>query len=542
MRPASALTRLLAAACAATASCAVVSEATGGNLPPDPATVASSLPESVGTSAPTGTIRSTLPDYPAAPLPSVGTVRSSLPDLGSTANSALSRADEYQIGRMMMRDLRSQNAVLDDPESADYLQTLGSRIAIEAQDGQQPVTMFVVRDGTLNAFALPGGFIGVNYGLVLMTSSESELAGVVAHEIGHVVQRHVARAVQAQAHTSLTTLATMLGAVIIGAVTGNANALPGIIAVGEGSAMQQQINFSRMEETEADRVGISYMAAAGFDPSAMAGVFSTMMRERGIAGDEIPIFLLDHPVDATRVAEARARVATLSAYPRRPDSASYAFIRERLRVVASTPTTDLRRYYEHQRAADPENRSLRYGAALAELKSGDPKIAVGLLRPLLQEQPELPLLHAALAQAQLAAGDAAGACNTFERALELAPRNVPLSVRYAQALMQINQAKKAHALLLDLFNNVAPTPEQIQLIALAANAAGDIGDAYSYMAELHIASGDLMLATAQLDLALATPGITEVQRKRFQARRDEIRGYLGEQRGGRRASRQEPEG
>jgi len=525
MRPATALARLLAAAFAAAASCAAMSQGAGVKIPLGPASVTGSLP-----------------DYPGAPVPSAGTVRSSLPDLGSSANSALSRADEYQIGRMMMRDLRSQNAVLDDPESADYLQTLGSRIAIEAQDGQQPFTLFVVRDNSLNAFALPGGFIGVNSGMILLTNSESELAAVVAHEIGHVVQRHVARAVQAQSHTNLTTLATMLGAVLIGAVTGNANALPGIIAVGEGSAMQQQINFSRMEETEADRVGIGYLAAAGFDPNGMASVFASTMRETGTALDNIPIFLLDHPVDATRVAEARARVAALSTYPRRPDSASFAYIRERLRVVASTPATDLRRYYEHQRAADPQNRALQYGAALAELKSGDPGIAVGLLKPLLEEQPELPLLHSALAQAQLATGDSAAACGTFERALELAPRNVPLSVRYAEALMQINQAKKAHALLLDLFNNVAPTPEQILLIALAANAAGDIGDAYSYMAELHVASGDLMLATTQLDLALATPGLTEVQRKRFQARRDEIRGYMSEQRGGRRASRQEPPG
>ncbi len=253
--------------------------------------------------------------------------------------------------------------------------------------------------------------------------------------------------------------------------------------MGQGAAMQQQINFTRMEESEADRVGIGFMAAAGFDPNGMAAFFSAMGRERGVAGDDIPIMLLDHPVDGTRAAEARARVVALSGYPRRPDSASYGYIRERLRMVATEANNDQRRYYEHARAADPRSSPLRYGAALAELKSGDPKLAVGLLEPLLKAQPELPLLHAAMGQALMAAGRTADATDAFERGLVLAPRNVPLSVRYADALMQLGEAKKAHMLLLDLFNNVPPTPEQIKQIALVASAAGDTGDAYYYMAE-----------------------------------------------------------
>jgi predicted Zn-dependent protease len=477
-------------------------------------------------------------NVPLGPTP----VSSSLPDLGSSANAILTRADEYQIGRMIVRDLRSQNLLLEDPETADYLQSLGSRIGVEAQDGEQRLTFFPVRDPSINAFALPGGFIGVHTGLILLTSSESELAGVVAHEIGHVVQRHLARAVQAQSRSSLATMAGMLGAILIGAVTGNTSALPGIIAMGQGVQMQQQINFTRMEEHEADRVGIGFMAAAGFDPNGMAGFFSAMQRERGIGGDEIPSLLLTHPVDSVRIAEARARVASVSNFQRRPDSASYPFIRERLRVLASSdPNADLRRYYERLRASDPDNAALRYGAALAELRSGSPRTAIGLLEPLVQAQPQLPLLHAALAQAQIAAEEPKDGFATFEHALKLAPRNVPLSVHYAESLLAAGEAKKAHQLLLDLFNVVPPTPEQIRLIALAASAAGDTGDAYYYMAELHISGGDLMLATTQLDLALAAPGLTEVQRKRFLARREEIRGYLREQRGD-RSSRPAPPG
>jgi predicted Zn-dependent protease len=276
-------------------------------------------------------------------------------------------------------------------------------------------------------------------------------------------------------------------------------------------------------------VGIGYLAAAGFDPNGMAHFFATMMRQRGLAGSEIPSLLLTHPVDSVRLAEARARIAAMPAMPRQPESASYAYMRERVRVLTAASGADLRRYYERERVLHPANGALRYGAALAHIQAGDPQAAIGLLEPLMAEQPQLPLLHAALAQAQLAAGMRREAIASFEHGLALSPRNVPLSVRYAEALLTMDRAKKAHQLLLDLFNNVPPTPDQIRLIALAASAAGDTGDAYAYMAELHLANGDLMLATTQLDLALAAPGLTEVQRKRFRARREEIREVLREQ-------------
>lgn len=469
------------------------------------------------------------------PGPATRPVQSSLPDLGSSANATLSRAEEYQVGRLMVRDLRSQNALLDDVETADYLQNLGSRLSVEAIQGEQRMTFFAVRDRSINAFALPGGFIGLHTGLMLMTNSEAELAGVVAHEIGHVAQRHIARAVQAQGRIGLATLAGMLGAVLVGAATGNADALPGIIAIGQGTAMQAQINFTRMEEHEADRVGIGYLAAAGFDPNGMAAFFQTMMRQRGLSGSDIPSLLLTHPVDTVRLAEARSRISAMPAMPRRPDSESYPYIRERLRVLTSTNVGELRRYYEKEREKQPENGALAYGAALVELQTGKPRVALSLLSPLSEQAPQMPLLHAALAQAQLDAGLQEDGIATFEHGLTLSPRNVPLTVRYAEALLKMDQSKKAHQILLDLFNNVPPTPEQIRLIALAASAAGDTGDAYSYMAELHLANGDLMLASTQLDLALASPGITEVQRKRFLARQDEIHGYLREERGGRRS-------
>jgi predicted Zn-dependent protease len=219
------------------------------------------------------------------------------------------------------------------------------------------------------------------------------------------------------------------------------------------------------------------------------------------------------------------------------DSPSYALMRERVRVLAASDGNDMRPYYRKLLENGDRSLAIRYGSALADLRAGDAAAAEKTLQELVDEQPAATVLHAALGQAQMAAGRRDAALKTFSHASALYPRNVPLTVRYAEVLMEAGQPARAHQLLLDLFNNVVPTPEQIRLTALAASAAGDTGDAYYYMSEYHIASGDLMLATTQLDLALAAPRLTDVQRKRFAARREEIRGYLREQRADRSGGR-----
>src|SRR5690606_5216972 len=236
------------------------------------------------------------------------------------------------------------------------------------------------------------------------------------------------------------------------------------------------------------------------------------MRQRGLGGSDIPPVLLTHPVDTERLAEARARINSMPEMPRRPESESYAYIRERVRVLTTSNINELRRHYARELERQPDSGAVRYAAALVEIETGNPQNAIELLKPLMAERSHLPLLHAALGRAQADAGLYQESLATFERALLLSPRNVPLTVRYGESLLKLEQPKKAHQVLLDLFNNVAPTPEQIRLIAIAANAAGDTADAYAYMAELHLANGDLPLAQMQLDLALATPGISEVQR------------------------------
>ena len=464
---------------------------------------------------------------PAALAQAASQNANDLPDIGSPASSALSLDDEYRIGLQVMRQLRDEGQIIEDPEATEYLQALGSRIVAQATgDSAQKFQFFFVRDDTINAFALPGGFIGVNYGLVLSTRNESQLAGVLAHEIAHVTQRHIARRVASQGRASIATMAAILAAILVGAATGSSDAALGGVAMAQGAAMQQQINFTRANENEADRVGMGFLAAAGFDPYGMPDFFETMGRRTGLQGtgrNALPEILQSHPVTTNRIAESRSRAAQFRDLHQTPESVSYSLTRERLRVLSTPAEDNVRRYYEERRDHQDQTVGEEYGEALANYQAGNSRASLDTLTSLAREYPQVPMLQSTLGQALMGAGATDEALDTFRRALALSPRNIPLTMRYADALLKAGQAKTAHAVLLDLFNNVAPTPEQIRFTALAASSAGDTADAAYYMSEYHISTGNLPLSVAQLEMALAEPGITSVQRSRFQARLDEVR-------------------
>ena len=450
-----------------------------------------------------------------------------LPDIGTPASTTLSLADEYKIGLMIVRSLRDAGQIVEDPEINEYLQSIGMRLASQAHEGAHRFTFFAVRDSSINAFALPGGFIGVNAGLVKATRSEAELAGVLAHEIAHVTQRHIARSIQNAGRANLASAAAMLAAILIGATTGvPSDAVLGSVTAAQGLAAQSQINYTRANEAEADRVGINILAASGFDPVGMPEFFGTMQQRSGGAGRNIPALLRTHPVTSERIAETRDRASRMER-PRTPDSTSYALIRDRLELETLSQEAQLRDLYPAAKSADfPSTDAEQYGRALALVRAGAADEAIPVLEALRDRRPDVTLYHTALGQAELAAGLTDASLATLEKAMKLFPRSVPVTVRYAETLMRAGDPKRAHVVLLDLFNNTPPTAEQARFTAIAANAAGDVADSYYYMSEYHVISGDLSLAINQLRLAQAVPGINAVQRERFDARVRELQEYL----------------
>ncbi|MGH6885627.1 MAG: M48 family metallopeptidase, partial [Geminicoccales bacterium] len=325
------------------------------------------------------------------------TTGSELPDIGTPASTTLSLADEYKIGLMIVRGLREAGQIVEDPEINEYLQSLGMRLASQAHEGAHRFTFFAVSDSSINAFALPGGFIGVNAGLVKATRSEAELAGVLAHEIAHVTQRHIARSIQNAGRANMASLAAMLAAILLGATTGvPADAVLGGVTAAQGLAAQSQINYTRANEAEADRVGIGILSAAGFDPVGMPEFFGTMQQRAGGAGRNIPDLLRSHPVTSERIAETRDRASRMPR-PRTPDSTSYALVRDRLELEAATTEAAIRGLYPAAKSADyPSTDAEQYGRALALVRLGQADEAIPMLEALRDRRPDVTLYHTAL--------------------------------------------------------------------------------------------------------------------------------------------------
>jgi beta-barrel assembly-enhancing protease len=464
-----------------------------------------------------------------ATLPALAAGPNDLPDLGSAADAAISLDDEFRLGQMMMRSLRDADQIIGDPEVSQYIDAVGHRLSSVAQDGNRKFTFFVVKDPTINAFALPGGFVGVNSGLLLETHNESELAGVLAHEISHVTQRHIARSLVEDRHNSVLSIAAMLAAILVGATSGHPDAAMAGVAATQTLALEQQMTFSRASEIEADRVGMTVLEAAGFDPNGMPDFFGTLARYAGPDESQMPAIMRSHPITTERIAESKNRAVQYleenGAIPHK-NSIGYELIRERLRVLGTPPGENPEDYYKEARHDSNRSAASKYGEAIALIANDKPQQAIPILQALRRNDESVAQYHTALALAQAAANETTAALETFEQARRLFPRNVPVTVRYADTLMHANQPKKAHEILLDLFNMIAPTPQQARQIALAANAAGDTADAYSYMAEYHLMNGDLPTAMNQLQLALAVPNTSSLQRARYRARLEEIRAAL----------------
>lgn len=455
-------------------------------------------------------------------------VDQNLPDLGSPATAAVSLDDEYHAGLGWFAQIRQTGQVLEDPEVSDYIQEIGHSLSSRAEEGQHQFYYFVLKDPIVNAFAMPGGFIAIQSGLILATRNENELAGVMAHETAHVTQRHLVRQLIDQSHAGLMSTAAMLAAILLGATAGRGSpdAMEGAILATQSAAIQHQINYTRGSEYEADRIGIGTMAAAGYDPLGMASFFEYL----GSSGPEpsrinAVQFLIDHPLPADRVAEARDRAQQIGRI-RHTDSLSYTLIRERLRSLVGNPQ-QARDYYANLiKNGGGKTIEERYGKAVADIAVRNPAAAIPDLQALVNDYPKVNQFYGALGQAYLANGQLKESQAVLDKAIALFPRNAPITIRLAETLMRAGDNKRAHLILDDLFNVVEPTPEQTRLIAKAANAAGDVADSYYYMSYFYLMSGDLRMAANQLELGLSMPELDPIQRARFSARLEEVRAAM----------------
>jgi len=425
-----------------------------------------------------------------------------LPDLGDESQAMLAPGQERKLGEMVVRQIRGSGGYLDDPEVNDYLNELGHRLVAAVPEGRQDFEFFAIADPSINAFALPGGFVGVHTGLILLTQSESELAAVLAHEITHVTQHHMTRSLASQQRSMLYSLAALALAIAASRAGGSSGqAISAGMASAQALALQSQINFTRDNEYEADRIGFQRLDAAGFDTAAMASFMTKMQKSSQFAEGGAPSYLRTHPVTYERVAEAQSR-AYGKPYRQVPDLLDFQLVRALLRSYNGTPKEAVTFFT----AAIADNKfnsevAARYGLVASLLRAENYKQAKAELVLLEKTAPPHPMIDVMAGHVLMEAGDLDLAIARFERALVLYPNKMQLVYDYPEALLKAGRARDA-ATFLD--RELARFPGNGPLHRLAARAYAALGQKlqqYRHQGEFYAWQGDLKGAVVQLELA-----------------------------------------
>ncbi len=421
-----------------------------------------------------------------------------LPDLGDVGASELSPLAERKLGESIMREIRWREAsYLDDPEVEDYINRMGRRLVAASSAPELEFEFFVVRDGTLNAFAMPGGFIGVHTGLIVTAESESELASVLGHEVAHVTQRHIAQMFGKQSQTSMVMLASMLVAVL--AARGDGQLSQAAIAAGQAGALQAQLGYTRDFEREADRLGLQSLEGAGFDVRGMPSFFERLQRSSRLYENNAPSYLRTHPLTQERISDMGNRVAQLR-YRQVPDSPDFGFVRAKLRVGAM-PAIDAVRDFEAQIAKNGSDVAQRYGYARALLAAGRLDEAGKQVEALRREAPPSSFVDMLAAELRLAQRDGAGAVQILEAAQKRFPESQALRYALMDAMLQAGRARDAGTMARTAVQSRKEDPRLWAFLARSEAEQGRRAAQHRAQAEVYVLRGAVPAAIEQLELA-----------------------------------------
>lgn len=425
---------------------------------------------------------------------------SDLPDLGDPSQTELSPQQERQIGEQSMFEIRASKSYLDDAEINDYLNQLGYKLVANSNEPGQDFEFFAINDHAINAFALPGGFVGVNSGLILVAQSESELASVMAHEISHVTQHHLARMIAGQKVDSLATIAAV--AVAILAARSNPDVSMAAITGAGASSIQRQLTFTREHEQEADRIGLNILQKSGFDVRAMPTFFERLQRGTRLLDNNAPYWMRTHPITSERIADIENRVRQIP-YRLVADSLDFQLVHSKLLVMDKTPQAAVAYFSDALGARKFGNPvAQRYGLTLALLRGGNLPRARQELALLLKQPASSPMIKTLAGQIYRATGMSNAKLTEFYRnAVQIYPQHRALAYDYADLLIESRRYDDALKLLDE---RIASYPDDARLYELQARtyAAQDKPQeehhALAYAYALH---GDLRGAIEQLELA-----------------------------------------
>ena len=421
-----------------------------------------------------------------------------LPDIGDSTGGLLSPEFERRLGQAFLSQVRKHADIVSDPEINTYIESIGYRLVSQSDNNEQQFTFFVINDPLINAFAAPGGIVGINSGVIMNSDSESELAGVVAHEIAHVTQKHMARSVEMSKKMSIPTLAAMLGAILI--ATQNPDAGQAALMAVQGASAQAQINFTRTNEQEADRIGIQLLARSGFDPRGMAGFFRKLQQNSRFSA-QAPEFLRTHPLTTRRIADAAARAAAYSGALEVDESQSFSLVRAKLIVSSHKTPQDAVAFFTRRLAGvrhGGERDADRYGYIIALAAAGNYALAREQARLLLSGDPENVAYLLAAADIEVRQGSYDAAFRIFSRAERLYPDYRPLVLNYANALLKAGQPGLARDKLREFGRFQAPDITYFDYLTRAEAEAGDAVESSIANAEYYFLTGETRVAIEQL--------------------------------------------
>ena len=450
---------------------------------------------------------------------------SDLPDMGNPAGTLISLQEEKELGKEFMRNIRHSLTLVDDPVCNSYISSLGHRLASQIDTKDQTFTFFIVDDSSINAFAGPGGYIGVHTGLIKATNSESELASVLAHEIAHVVQRHLVRQLESNQQMSVSTMAAVIAAILLG--KGNADVTQAVIASSVAGSAQSQLSFSRQHEQEADRVGIEMLARAGYDPRSMANFFETLQKANRFNMAGVPEFLLTHPVTTSRIADARGRAAQIP-YHKKSETPSLDYQLFVARINYLEQQKSSANSEAITRAVRQKHHKLdfagRYSHVLSLLTTkAFNKARQEIAQLIADDMLRIPYI-VTQADIEIADQKPKAALEHLAQALMLYPQNQILSLIYANTLIQTGQAKNAMLALQDFVRNKnVENPIIYKTYATSAEQAGYQSEAYEAMADYDYALGQVHMAIQHLNQAIKQHDTDAYRKLRLEARREELK-------------------
>jgi predicted Zn-dependent protease len=455
------------------------------------------------------------------------TGNNNLPDIGSSASQVLTLADEQMIGDAYIRQLRSLTPIMNDPEVNDYIQSLGFKLVENNPDAAyRRFQFFVMQENTVNAFALPGGYIVIHSGLINKTETESELASVLGHEIAHVTQRHLARRLELQKKMTIPSLAAFLATILIASRAKNGNAAMGALASSQSITQQLVINHTRSNETEADRMGILSLYDAGFDPNGAVHFFEKMQSNSRYESKRFP-FLRTHPLSRKRITDARLRVSKYPKQTKIKNNERYLMIKEKIKALSVKMTPSFLLMAEQDFKKGKIKTDIQcYGYALLLFKANKIKKSEKLLYQLVKKQPQKAAYSIALAEVNQALGFEKRSIRMILSLLEQTPNYLPLIETLANLYLSNKQPKKARELLLMHIHRTLEAPYLLKLLAQAQEGSGHHSEVFETEGNYLLAMGDFMGARVQFYQALNVKTNDPYAKKRVNAQLSRIKEFL----------------